>query len=343
MNIWMALLRSYASPELYGKSRAKGGGTYRIWRQVELTCIQGRNIGAPRPAESNSNGMAGDLEGRGDAEAGDLDLFCEVYFNSVLSGRTVVKKSTGSPDWHESFLFTDLPPFEKLAIVVWREKKLQKPFVIGTVHITLTNFRRGEPVEGWFPVLFGGSTVACAEVGQLRLKLKVDEEIVLPYSKYSKVLDALDQRNYLDWMSDLDVKFKTKQVSGHLVSIAVAKDNLLINVIEMANREVDQTPSSHHTLFRGNTVLTKTIESLMGWYGKNFLEASVGLTIRRLCIENVSIEVDPLRNAKGVKDVERNVDLLIYWCKEIWEQIHSVRQQCPEYVRIPYSRHVASL
>lgn len=208
MNTWMALLRSYASPELYGKTRAHGGGTYRIWRQVELTCIQGRNIGVPRSAESNSNGTAGDLEGRGDAEAGDLDLFCEVYFNNVLSGRTVVKKSVGSPDWHESFLFTDLPPFEKLAIVVWREKKLQKPFVVGTVYITLTNFRRGQPVEGWFPVLFGSSTAACAEVvGQLRLKLKVDEsagflflipplnerwrrEIVLPYSKYSKVLDV---------------------------------------------------------------------------------------------------------------------------------------------------------
>ena len=81
----------------------------------------------------------------------------------------------------------------------------------------------------------------------------------------------------------------------------------------------------------------------MGWYGKNFLEASVGLTIRRLCIENVSIEVDPLRNIKGAKDVERNVDLLIYWCKEIWEQIYSVRQQCPEYVRALHSRYVASL
>jgi hypothetical protein len=88
--------------------------------------------------------------------------------------------------------------------------------------------------------------------------------------------------------------------------------------------------AAHHTLFRGNTVLTKTIESLMGWYGKSFLEASVGATIRRLCLDNVSIEVDPLRNAKGPKDVERNVDLLVYWCKEIWEQIYSVRQQCPE-------------
>jgi hypothetical protein len=147
-------------------------------------------------------------------------------------------------------------------------------------------------------------------------------------------------------MIDLGLKYKIEQVSDQLVSIAVAKDILLSNVFEMADREVDGTPSSectrpfdvyvvihgqsaHRTLFRGNTVLTKTIESLMGWYGKNFLEASVGLTIRRLCLENVSIEVDPLRNPKGPKDVERNVDLLVFWCREIWEQIYSMRQQCP--------------
>ena len=69
----------------------------------------------------------------------------------------------------------------------------------------------------------------------------------------------------------------------------------------------------------------------MAWYGKSFLEASIGVSIRRLCLDNVSIEVDPLRNAKGPKDVERNVDLLLYWCREIWEQIYSVRQQCPKY------------
>jgi hypothetical protein len=153
-------------------------------------------------------------------------------------------------------------------------------------------------------------------------------------------------------MADLDTKFKIK-VSSQLVSIAIAKNILLPHVFELADREVDGTPScestisldsdnlmwglthgrsAHHTLFRGNTVLTKTIESLMAWYGKVFLEASMGATIRRLCLENVSIEVDPLRNAKGPKDVERNVDVLVYWCREIWEQIYSVRQQCPKYV-----------
>ena len=177
VNTWMALLRSYAIPEVYGKSYTHWGGTYRIWRQVELTCIQGRNIGVSRSLDPSST-TTGDQEGRSDVESVDLDLFCEIYFNDVLSGRTVVKKGLGSPDWHESFLFTDLPPFERLAIVIWREKKLQKPFVIGTVYITLTNFRRGEDVEGWFPVLLGGASTACTQVGQLRLKLRVDESAV---------------------------------------------------------------------------------------------------------------------------------------------------------------------
>jgi hypothetical protein len=176
MNTWMALLRSYAIPEVYGKSHTHWGGTYRIWRQVELTCVQGRNIGVPRSVDPSSIGpTASDPDGRGDVESVDLDLFCEVYFNNVLSGRTVVKKSMGSPDWHEIFLFTDLPPFDKLAIVIWREKRQQKPAAVGTVCITLTNFRRGEHVEGWFPILFGGATTACTQVGQLRLKLRVDE------------------------------------------------------------------------------------------------------------------------------------------------------------------------
>jgi hypothetical protein len=129
-------------------------------------------------------------------------------------------------------------------------------------------------------------------------------------------------------------KWPTVRLTGHRVVRTISFD---------IDRVGTHGRSAHHTLFRGNTMLTKTIESLMAWYGKAFLEASVGATIRRLCLENVSIEVDPLRNPKGPKDVERNVDLLVYWCREIWEQIYSVRHQCPKYVSLisrcmlPYS------
>jgi len=84
------------------------------------------------------------------------------------------------------------------------------------------------------------------------------------------------------------------------------------------------------------------MELCMTWYGKAFLEASVGSVLRRLCAEKVAIEVDPLRSGKNSKDVERNVEQLIYWCKEFWNQIYSVRTHCPQYVfracsHVPYS------
>jgi hypothetical protein len=59
----------------------------------------------------------------------------------------------------------------------------------------------------------------------------------------------LDRRNYLDWMLDLDAKFRIREVSSQLVSIAIAKNILLSNVFEMAGREVEGTPSCESIVF----------------------------------------------------------------------------------------------
>jgi len=48
-------------------------------------------------------------------------------------------------------------------------------------------------------------------------------------------------------MIDLD-KFKIREVSSQLVSIAVAKNILLSYVFEMAGREVEGTPSCQSTI-----------------------------------------------------------------------------------------------
>jgi len=68
-------------------------------------------------------------------------------------------------------------------------------------------------------------------------------------------------------------------------------------------------------------------------YGSAFLEVSVGSTIRKLIMEKVVIEVDPARGGKPSKDVVKNADLLISWCKEIWEQIFAAKESCPKQVR----------
>ena len=76
--------------------------------------------------------------------------------------------------------------------------------------------------------------------------------------------------------------------------------------------------------------MTKVVELCMNWYGKSFLEASIGPVLRRLCSEKVAMEVDPVRSGKSNKDVEKNVEQLKYWCQEFWNQIYSVRAECPK-------------
>ncbi|THH02843.1 hypothetical protein EW026_g1 [Hermanssonia centrifuga] len=170
----------------------------------------------------------------------EIDVYCEIYVNGQLSGRTTVKRSLGSPDWHEKFIFPDLPPFQNLEIVVFREKRLMKPILIGSAVIPLMNFRRGEHVEGWFPVL-GGQTFAGIVMGEVKMKLKVDEEIILPYAVYSKLLQTLQAKNLLDWIYEIECKLQIKNVLEHIVPIARAKNILIKNLIELADREVDGT------------------------------------------------------------------------------------------------------
>ncbi|EAU93112.2 GTPase activating protein [Coprinopsis cinerea okayama7 len=325
---WLALLKSYAIPEIYGRwFFPVDGGSYRMWRQIELSVIQARHIRAQKAENGYDIGDAG-----GDAEF-DGEVSCEIHLNSILCGRTTGKKRPAGNsllDWHEKFVFPDLPPFETLVINIWREKKATKPTVLGLVRIELFNFRRGETTEGWFPIIQGMSGSSReTQIGELRLKLRVDEEIILPQAAYQGLLATFDSRNFLDWMTELESKLKLKHISSQLMAVAIAQDTLIVQVQEFAAREVLGAPISHQTLFRGNTVFTKVMELAMTWYGKAFLEASIGQVLRRLCAEKVAIEVDPVKSGKSNKEVEKNVEQLIYWCQEFWNQIYAVRNECP--------------
>jgi len=202
MYTWLTLLRSYAVPEVYGTViNPSEGGLYRMWRQVEVHCISARDLGQPKrladsraseakllpPVASDlslsSNGSDSSLSRRsGTADGnGDHDVWCEILVNGALCARTTVKRSTASPEWHESFIIGDLPPFDNLQITLYKEKRGGNRSVpIGSVTIPLATFRRGEYMEGWNPIA-GTSTNSStgsgfySQVGELRLKLKVDE------------------------------------------------------------------------------------------------------------------------------------------------------------------------
>lgn len=202
MYTWLTLLRSYAVPEIYGTTIIPSeGGLYRMWRQVEVHCISARDLGQtkhlaglkssetkpPLPIASelsiSSNGSDSNgswASGMSDS-SGDYDVWCEIWVNSILCARTTVKRSTANPEWRESFLIGDLPPFDNLQITLYKERRgSAKSVPIGSAVIPLGTFQRGEYMEGWNSIVGTNTNVSTgsgfySQVGELRLKLKVDE------------------------------------------------------------------------------------------------------------------------------------------------------------------------
>jgi len=139
-----------------------------MWRQVELTVIQGRNLGGSKPDR-----LSGEVDDAEDDTA-DIELSCEMHLNDILCGRTTPKKSEHAPLWHEAFTFSDLPTFERLDLTVYRERKSVAQLV-GKCAVELCNFRRGDTIEGWFPVVCEENLSGEIQLGELRLKIRVDE------------------------------------------------------------------------------------------------------------------------------------------------------------------------
>jgi C2 domain len=147
-----------------------------MWRQIELQVMQGRHI---RTQRATANGYdAGENIAESDF---DGELSCEIHLNNILCGRTTGKQRAPNNvmvDWHERFLFPDLPPFETLDIKVWKEKKSSRPYPLGLVQIQLHHFRRGEATEGWFPIIHGVSGPAREmQIGEIRLSIRVEEYV----------------------------------------------------------------------------------------------------------------------------------------------------------------------
>ena len=144
------------------------GGFYRLWRQVELSVMQGRNLGSSNTETTGSH-----------EERSEIDVACEIHINDTLCGRTTVKRGSELTDWHEHFSFPGLPPFENLKIMVWKDRKLSRRINLGSTCIALCNFRRGDSVEGWFPVVRQIEALGVENrIGDLRLKIRVDEYVI---------------------------------------------------------------------------------------------------------------------------------------------------------------------
>jgi hypothetical protein len=91
-------------------------------------------------------------------------------------------------------------------------------------------------------------------------------------------------------------------------------------------------------LFRGNTLLTKSLDSHMRRVGREYLEEALGAKVREINEKDPDCEVDPNRvSAPG--DLDRNWRRLIGFTQEVWKSIVAAKAKCPIELRRIF-RHV---
>ncbi|KXT05694.1 hypothetical protein AC578_5635 [Pseudocercospora eumusae] len=91
-------------------------------------------------------------------------------------------------------------------------------------------------------------------------------------------------------------------------------------------------------LFRGNTLLTKSLDSHMRRVGKEYLEESLSAKMLEINEKDLDCEVDPNR-VSSPQDVDRNWRRLLLFTQEVWKGIIANKQRCPIELRIIF-RHI---
>jgi hypothetical protein len=216
--VWFVLLRAFTMPEIYGPVSNGGGlepicdGTipspkncscedsYRIQRGLFLRVVEAK-------ITMNSNN---------EKESG-LDCYAEVILDGEARAKTMVRTKTHNPFWREDYEFTDLPTVLVDAGVVlkqrdprWKTKAVgsvtgsggyggglggmslpgANDAVIGRVDVRLDDLNTSTAMEGWLPLTNTRKDGNEERVGEVYLKIEMEELIVLMGSEYKELLEV---------------------------------------------------------------------------------------------------------------------------------------------------------
>lgn len=248
--------------------------------------------------------------------------------------------------------------------------------VLGKVNITMEELDETDsPIEKWWPILDNGNKV----VGQMLMRLDLQETVILLQDEYQDLLALLHNfDNSLttqiaqllgpelrqlsdvlldifqstdrvhDWLSNLieeeidgihrDTPPLRMRFSGRLQSSdsyenAEQRELLVRDLNRSANQEAN-------LLFRGNSLVTKALDSHMRRLGREYLENVLGSRLRKIAEKDLDCEVDPMR-VRSSEQAERNWSTLLNLTSSIWKAISDSAELCPVGLRALF-RHIRS-
>lgn len=243
----------------------------------------------------------------------------------------------------------------------------------GRVELRLDDLEPGVETEKWWPILDDKDQ----PVGEMLMRARMEETVVLMSQEYELMSELLHSfTNGLTVNMAQIISLELNQLSETLLNIFQVSGQAVEWISSLVEDEIDgvhkestvnrlrYTTRIHsndaresnqereflvrdlgrtatveaNLLFRGNSILTKALDSHMRRLGKDYLDETIGDRLRSIDDDNPECEVDPSRVHRS-DDLERNWNHLIFLTTGVWKAIANSASRCPPELRLIF-RHI---
>lgn len=334
---WLVSLKSFALAEYLSLSGAHNTNKLRVSNRFRVSVVEG-----------NFEGIRESLIG------GPPCLYVELSVWGHTWGRTAMVRDTETPFWREEFSFKENVPVGSLRIILKQRNvsSTREDEVVGILDITQEMINDSSlDKETRLPIMDAKN--GRFKIGTICIRVVSSLKFILPASNFSKfeaALTGISTSQVLSCIKDLpvsaDMKFEDfSSVFLDVFQILGREDEWFAALIDKELADVDgsitrntlNNKSSTHiygTLFRGNSILTRSMESYFIRVGKEYLDKSIGPALRAIIGSGEDCEVDPNRIKendleKREKILEANHSRLLHWTEKIWSAIYNTSNDMP--------------
>ncbi|KAM6403764.1 rasGAP-activating-like protein 1 [Rhynochetos jubatus] len=277
---------------------------------------------------------------------------------------TAVIKKTRFPRWDEVLEF-ELAEGELggavLSVEVWDWDIVGKNDFLGRVEFPLDSICTAPP-KGWFQLLPFPSTAEDhgGQLGALRLAVRLMEDRVLPPRYYQPLIQLLTEPilcpgqppagTALAILEEVTSGESRQDVATKLVKIFLGQ-GLAVPLLDYLTAHELARTSDPNTLFRSNSLASKSVEQFMKVVGLPYLHEVLKPVVNRVFEEKKYVELDPGKmelscsrrmSFKGSQSEARvresSVELLKGYLGDIVDAIVGSVEKCPFLMRVAFKQ-----
>lgn len=244
----------------------------------------------------------------------------------------------------------------------------------GEMHAERSTLEQKPNVEDWFEL----QDEAGDQTGEIALKIQLKQQVVLMDQEYNAVSGLLHNfPNCLTLQIYERIPDRLNQLAETLLNIFQVSGQAGEWLMFLAEEEIDgvretapnrirftqrlestesreslntadredmvrdmgrSATAEANLLFRGNTLLSKALDTHMRRLGRDYLELTLGNQLRTILHQDVDCEVDPARMS-GSGSLTKNWTRLIDLTKQTWDLIAASANNCPVELRMIF-RHI---